>query len=166
MSSISFKDNSPEFLKELSNRVDKILEAVGIHLEGEAKEELENTPRRIDTGLLRNSITHAVSGEPPAIRSYHASYANERYSKGKKAGQRRTAGSRAYGGSVNMGYYNGTAPTDPDNAKAVYIGSNVQYAGYVHEGTSRMSPNRYLKNACTRNAEQIKKYIKKGLKGQ
>lgn len=149
MSDIRITDNSPEFLKELSNKVDTILEAVGIHLEGEAKEELENSPRRIDTGLLRNSITHALSGEAPAISSYSGDKPS-RYGKSQE---------------IPHGSYSGTVPTDPDNAKAVYIGSNVEYAGYVHEGTSRMSPNRYLKNACTRNAEQIKKYIEKGLKG-
>lgn len=152
MSDIDVKitDNSPEFLNELSNRVDKILEAVGIHLEGEAKEELENSPRRIDTGLLRNSITHALSGEAPAISSYSGDKPS-RYEKSQE---------------IPHGSYSGTAPADPDNAKAVYIGSNVQYAAYVHEGTSRMSPNRFLKNAVTKNENQIKEYIKKGLKGQ
>lgn len=115
MSSISFKDNSPEFLKELSNRVDKILEAIGTHLEGEAKEELENSPRRIDTGLLRNSITHALSGEAPAISSYSGDKPS-RYEKSQE---------------IPHGSYSGTAPTDPDNARAVYIGSNVEYAAYV-----------------------------------
>lgn len=115
MSSISFKDNSPEFLSELSNRVDKILEAVGIHLEGEAKEELQNSPKRVDTGLLRNSITHAVSGESPAIKSYSGDNPS-RYGKPQE---------------IPHGSYSGTAPTDPDNARAVYIGSNVEYAAYV-----------------------------------
>ena len=152
MSDIDVKitDNSPEFLKELSNRVDTILEAVGIHLEGEAKEELQNSPKRVDTGLLRNSITHAVSGEAPAIKSYSGNNPS-RYGKSQE---------------IPHGSYSGTAPTDPDNAKAVYIGSNVQYAAYVHEGTSRMSPNRFLKNAVTKNEKQIKEYVEKGLKGQ
>lgn len=115
MSSISFKDNSPEFRKELRNRVDKILETIGIHLEGEAKEELQNSPKRVDTGLLRNSITHAVSGKAPAIKSYSGDNPS-RYRTSKE---------------IPHGSYSGTAPADPDNAKAVYIGSNVEYAAYV-----------------------------------
>lgn len=144
-----FIDNSKQVIDEKNKKIEMVLEAIGIHLEGEAKEELENSPRRIDTGLLRNSITHAISGEKTAITAY----------KGDKESK--------YGksGKVPSGSYSGTAPDDPVDKKAVYIGTNVEYAPYVHEGTSRMSPNRYLKNACTRNAEQIKKYIEEGLKG-
>ena len=88
------------------------MEAVGLHLEGEAKDELENDPRRIDTGNLRNSISHAVDEKEPAV----------------------------------------------------YIGSNTSYAVYVHEGTVRMAPNRFLRNAMERNEDQIKKYIENNLK--
>jgi HK97 gp10 family phage protein len=150
MSGVEFTDNSDKFIEEMRRRAEIALEAVGIHVEGEAKEELENSPRRIDTGLLRNSITHALSGEAPAISSYSGDKPS-RYGKSQE---------------IPHGSYSGTVPTDPDNAKAVYIGSNVQYAAYVHEGTSRMSPNRFLKNAVTRNEEQIRKYIERELKGQ
>lgn len=111
MANIRIDDHSAEYLKDVSNALDAALEAVGIHVEGEAKEELENTPRRIDTGNLRNSITHEVV----------------------------------------------------DAEKAVYIGTNVEYGIYVHEGTSKMAPNRFLKNAVDRNKEQITDYIKKSL---
>lgn len=113
MASVKFTDNSDKFKQELSDKIPAILEAVGIHIEGEAKDELENAPRRIDTGNLRNSISHAVDESEPAV----------------------------------------------------YIGSNTSYAPYVHEGTVRMAPNRFLRNAVERNAEQVKKYIEDGLKG-
>lgn len=115
MSSFKFVDNSAEYLREFADRAEKALEAVGIHLEGEAKEELNNSPRRIDTGLLRNSITHAVSGKPAAKEVYHGSNAS-RYSKTQAA---------------PVGYYSGLAPNDPDDQMAVYIGTNVEYAAYV-----------------------------------
>lgn len=107
-----FTDNSGRVKAELEKKAEAALEAVGIHIEGEAKEELENSPRRVDTGRLKNSITHQIA----------------------------------------MG------------EKAVYIGTNVEYAIYVHEGTSRMAPNRFLKNACTRNEAQVRKFIENGLK--
>lgn len=151
MADIYIKDNSPEFLRELSDRIDKALEAVGIHLEGEAKEELNNSPRRIDTGLLRNSITHAISSEPPAKKNYHGDNPS-RYA--RNAGQ-----------GIPSGSYSGNAPNDPEHKKAVYIGTNVEYAIYVHEGTSRMTPNRFLKNAAERNQKQIRDYIEKIIKG-
>lgn len=112
MSDFQFTDNSDKFKQELSDKIPAILEAVGIHIEGEAKDELENAPRRIDTGNLRNSISHAVDESDPAA----------------------------------------------------YIGTNVEYGIYVHEGTVRMAPNRFLRNAVERNAEQVKKYIEDGLK--
>ena len=107
MADVIIEDHSSEYLNDVDAALDQALEAVGIHIEGEAKEELENTPRRIDTGNLRNSITHEVVPEE----------------------------------------------------QAVYVGTNVEYALYVHEGTSRMEANRYLKNAVERNKDQIKKYI-------
>ena len=112
MASVDITDNTNEFKKELANAVPAILEAIGIHIEGEAKDELENDPRRIDTGNLRNSITHAVE----------------------------------------------------ESEEAVYVGTNVEYAPYVHEGTQRMAPNRFLVNAVERNQDQIKKYMEDGLK--
>ena len=47
--------------------VEAALEAIGLHLEGEAKDELENAPRRVDTGRLKNSISHAVNIAEPAV---------------------------------------------------------------------------------------------------
>lgn len=135
-------DNSEEVLNELEKRVDKALEEAGLFLEGEAKKFIQKSPKRVDTGLLRNSITHAISGEAPAISSYHGDN-QSKYSKVQ---------------AVPIGRYSGTAPKDPDNKKAVYIGTNVNYAIYVHEGTSRMKPpNRFLKNAVEANRDQIKR---------
>lgn len=77
-----------------------------------------------------------------------------------------------------------------DSEEAVYVGSNVSYALYVHEGTGQfaadgngrkepwvyqddngkwhvtkgMKPNRFLKNAIERNTDQIKEYIENALK--
>lgn len=107
-----FIDNSGKAKAELEKKIAAALEAVGIHVEGEAKEELENPPRRVDTGRLKGSITHQVM----------------------------------------------------KSEDAVYIGTNVEYAIYVHAGTRRMAPNRFLKNAVERNRQQIKKYIEDNLK--
>ena len=101
-----------EVERAISQALERALEGVGIFVESEAKDELENDPRRIDTGNLRNSITHDVV----------------------------------------------------ESEQAVYVGTNVEYGIYVHEGTVRMSPNRFLKNAVERNADQIKEYIEDALK--
>lgn len=142
---VQVTDNSEQFKRALAEKVPVILEAIGIHIEGEAKDELENDPHRVDTGLLRNSITYALSGQAPAIGSYKADKADK-------------------SGKVPSGSYQGTAPNDPDDEQAVYIGTNVDYGIYVHEGTVRMTPNRFLKNAVERNKDQIKRYIEDNMK--
>lgn len=156
MSDIRIKDNSPEFMAQFYDEVDAALEAVGIFLESEAKKLLnrpmphksEPNPRPyIDTGLLRNSITHAVSGKHPAIKSYRGDNAS-RYNPQAP---------------IPSGKYTGSEVNDPKEHKAVYIGTNVKYAEYIHEGSQRNQPNRFLKDAATMNEQQIKEYIKKAI---
>ena len=140
---VRIDDHSKEYMSAVEKALDTALEAIGIHIEGEAKEELENSPRRVDTGLLRNSITYALDGEATAIKTYHADNANKN-------------------GSTNIGSYSRTAPKET-KGRSVMIGSNVSYALYVHEGTVNMSANRFLKNAVDRNKEQINQYLKDAL---
>ena len=81
------EDNTDEVLEALSKGILNALEAVGETAEGYAK-----LACPVDTGRLRNSITHEVSG----------------------------------------------------GEKAVYIGTNVEYAEYVERGTSRQAAQPYL----------------------
>lgn len=148
---INIKDNRGQILAELENRVQVALEAVGLEAEGDAKLELGNSPRRIDTGMLRNSITHARSGKPPSITSY----------RGDKPSKYDPNG-------IPSGSYSGTAQNDPKNQQAVYIGTNVEYAPYVHEGFYMpngkfIAPNRFLKNAMEKNTKEYKEIIKEYL---
>ena len=143
-----------ELMQELDRNIETGLEACGIKAEGYAKLELENSPRRIDTGLLRNSITHALDGGSPAIKSYHASGGEGR----DKNGKRRSASSKS-AGSVQMGFYGGTMPSDGNEERTVYIGTNVEYAEHVHEGTTRMTPNHFLKNALSRHVDEYKRIL-------
>ena len=108
MADVTINDHSSEYMGNVDDALSKALEMIGLHIEGEAKEELENTPRRIDTGTLRNSINYLPQ----------------------------------------------------ESEKCVYIGTNVEYAIYVHEGTSRMEANRFLTNAVDRNRDQIDKILK------
>lgn len=143
MADVRIDDHSEEYLKQVEEAIERGLLGIGIHIEGEAKEELENSPKRIDTGLLRNSITYAMDGEAPAAATYHADKENA-------------------DGSISIGSYSGTAPKE-GKGRSVIVGTNVEYALYVHEGTVRMTANRYLKNAVERNKDQIVKYIKDAL---
>lgn len=49
--------------------------------------------------------------------------------------------------------------------KAVYIGTNVEYAAFVELGTSRMKPRPYLKPAVTQHNAEYKALAEQALKG-
>ena len=108
---VVFKDYSADVLNEFHDAVLRALERCGEQAEGYAK---DLAP--VDTGLLRNSITHAISGEAPAVKSYRA----DKPKPGRK----------------NSGSYSGTAPKE-EGGLSVYIGTNVEYAPYVELGTGK-----------------------------
>ena len=135
-------DNVEELKKATEEAVVTALEAVGLQASTLARVELQNNPSRIDTGLLRNSITYALSGRSAAINEYQAD--NE---------------SKYTGEIPEPGGYSGTAPEEGEGKVAVYIGTNVEYAGYVHEGTDRMEPNRFLKKAVENNKSEFEQII-------
>lgn len=162
MSGVTFKiesDNTEKVKSAVQDAAIVALDAAGLQGATLARRELQNTPSRIDTGLLRNSITHAVSGKPAAIRGYRANKGSNRYTKGKNKGKRRSANAKN-AGAVGVGFYVGSAPAPGDPSKPfVLIGTNVEYAGYVHEGTGHMAPNRFLKNALGNNKAELEKII-------
>lgn len=77
MSGLSFTitDNSGAFINAKNESVIRALEAVGLFLEGECADELENDPRRVDTGRLKNSITHAPVTGPEVTVGTNVEYA-------------------------------------------------------------------------------------------
>ena len=109
---LKLTDNSGAVLNALQTQILSALEEIGLTAEAHAKLELENKPRRIDTGNLRNSITHQTEA----------------------------------------------------TGEAVQIGTNVEYAIYVHEGTRKMAPNRFLKNAVMKNVNEYKQIVVDHLK--
>ena len=139
-------DNIEQAKQEIQQRARKALTAVGIQTSSLARTELQKSPSRIDTGLLRNSITYALDGEGAATSSYSADKAS-RYS----------------GKTPPSGSYSGTTPKESEGRQAVYVGTGVKYAIYVHEGTDRMTPNRFLKNAVENNKGEIISIIKQEL---
>ena len=60
--SIETKDNTKEVLSAMEKAIERGLEAIGLTAEGHAK---KNTP--VDTGRLRNSISHAVEDKAAYI---------------------------------------------------------------------------------------------------
>lgn len=139
----NFIDNSAKFQKEFDEKITDALELIGLEAEGYAKEDCP-----VDTGLLRNSMTYAVSGERTAIGSYKA----DRPRKGKS--------------EVEEGAYSGTAGAK--NEATVYIGTNVKYAKKVEYGDNIKHTSgkaHFLRDAVTNHSDEYKKIVKQVLKG-
>lgn len=152
--SVQLTDNTGEILNALDNNLDKTLEMLGLQAAGYAALELESNPRRVDTGLLRNSITYAVAGEAPAKQTYQ----NDGHDKHDNSVPVETG---SYQGKMAKGL----------GEHSVYIGTNVEYAIYVHEGAKlpnggTMEANRFLRNAVTKHVTEYERMIDKGLKGE
>ena len=134
-------DKTKEILTELEKAVKKALTDVGI-------EAVDNITSRgdfpADTGLLKNSITFAVSGENPLISEYKAN----RKRKGED--------------TIRTGAYQGTAPKGKN--EAVYIGTNVEYAKYVQYGTSKMVARDFMYAPIRANFERYKQLIEENIK--
>lgn len=92
---VKITDNSGLFKKAKDEAVARALEAIGLTAERHAKERCP-----VDTGRLRNSITHATS----------------EYS-----------GQGSYTDNHGNGFSDATARATPEK-EAVYIGTNVEYA--------------------------------------
>lgn len=142
-------DHSKDVEAAIERGIEKGLEMVGLKAEGYAK---RLAP--VDTGLLRNSITHALAGES-FDHSYSASYGSNTYKNKKGETVRRKATSKN-AGTVKKGEFH--KQVGDKDEKAVYIGTNVEYAAYVEMGTSRTTPQPFLKPAAT---EHMKEYAKK-----
>lgn len=153
---VKVESNSKEFLKELERLIPVALEECGLAAEGYAKRLCP-----VDTGLLRNSITHAVSGEAPAVKTYKAQYGSNR---SKKTGKRISASSKN-AGSVGVGFYSGSAPQDSEGKMSVYIGTNVEYAPDVELGIRRKTAKPFLKPAVADHVQAYNRLIKSRLKG-
>ena len=63
---VSFTDNSEEFLEELERKRDRALEAMGILGESYAKGVI-TSESRVDTGNMRNSVSHTVKEDAAYI---------------------------------------------------------------------------------------------------
>ena len=144
---IQFADNSKEISDNIKAALLRGLETCGLVAEGYAKKlapvgtpESTGIPGYIG-GLLRGSITHALSGKQAAKSTYQDN-------KG-----------------IRRGTYSGTAPEEGDaNKKAVYIGTNVEYAPYQELGTIHMAAQPFLKPAVADHANEYRKIFENELK--
>ena len=140
---VKLLDYSPKIIEKMEEQVLLGLELIGQEAEKNAKNECP-----VDTGLLRNSITHALAGKAPATKSYKADKPDKN-------------------GVTKSGTYKGKTPKQ-GNEHSVYIGSNVEYALDVEYGDKRHDTGKkhFLKDAATNHNDQYKEIMKLALKGK
>jgi hypothetical protein len=156
---IHIEDHSGDILNALNQNIDKALEAVGLQAAGYAALNLERDPRRVDTGLLRNSIAYAIAGQIPIVQKTHGqTYQNDGHDK--------------HGNAVPVvsGSYQGKI-AKAEGEHSVYVGTNVEYGIYVHEGAhlpngGTMEANRFLRDAVSEHKDEYKRLIETVLKGE
>lgn len=140
ITNVKITDNSKEYLKALDSIIDRALKRIGVAAVSHAA---EVTP--VDTGLARNSITFALGGEEPTIKSYQSNAT-------RKNGQPTP---------IKKGSYSGTAP---NKEKTVFIGSNVEYFPGLEEGTSQSKEmSHMLRKAVTNYGDEYKGFLKEEL---
>lgn len=111
-------DSDREFLKVVADHTDEVLEALGTAIARGMEAigiEAESDAAAIcpvDTGRLRNSITHTID----------------------------------------------------NGGKAAIIGTNVEYAIYVHEGVHGRKGQPFLRDAITQNADKYRRILEAALK--
>lgn len=104
ISDVKFTSRRREVEKLLQLAVKRSLEICGGKAETYAKKIVH-----VDTALLKNSITHAHSGQAFSVQNYHADRAEK------------------------SGSYSGIAPGSSDD-NTMYVGTNVTYAPYLELG--------------------------------
>lgn len=136
-------DNTDEVMEAVEKALRRGLEKCGQVAEGYAKMKCP-----VDSGLLRNSITHVVDGEDLKA-TYHAD------NPGKN-------------GAYRIGRYGFTAPKREE--PTVTLGTNVEYAPYVEKGHIQagsenfVAPKRFLEQAVTDHTKAYKAILEDELR--
>lgn len=150
MSDIDIKliDNSGEILRHFERNLAAGLEAIGLQAERYAK---EGAP--VDTGRLRNSITHTTAQN--AGQSYSYSYrAVSKTENPTKEMLKQT-------NTDKETHRSGAKPNE------VYVGTNVEYAAAQETNdyySHTVGGAHFLKNAAANHGDVYEKILKKQLK--
>ena len=135
---IQLQDNSKEIEKELEKDMERCLYAMGVlAVEGAVTAISSGETQAVDTGRLRASISFVTAG-----------------------GQKGTSGQ----GSTES--KSGDELSGKAQKESVIVGSNVEYAVYVHDGTSKMSGRPFLRVGIDNKRNEMKEIVEGILKGE
>lgn len=136
ITNIEITSNKKEYLEALDEVIIKRVLTMWGHQAERAAQDLA----RVDTGLLRNSITYAIAGKAPKKTQYKA-----------KKGD-------------GTGSYSGNAPDDKKGTRSVYIGTNVEYAMAQEVGSFKDGSHSFLRPAIDENREYFRTILEEELK--
>ena len=189
---VTLTDNADLIRRAADEAIQRALERVGQFVEDEAKHELQKDPPRIDTGALRNSITHTVKGRTVIVGTNlkYGIYVHEGTGKYNSSGstgdkywvfvtgelstitdrQRRKSKryvfKRNFIKFVKTIFYvknSGKRYTFDEAKKVVAI---LRSNGLDAHMTNGMKPNRFLRNAIMNNIDKLRDDVEKVLKGE
>lgn len=145
MSELSFtvklQDNSKLFKEASDEAIDRALYAMGVKaVEGsvDAISGRYNVAPAVDTGRLRASISFITAG-----------------------GEKGDSGLATPPNGKSEDKLSGSAEKN-----SVIVGSNVEYAEYVHNGTSRMDGRPFLREGIDRTKGDMERQVNKIFKGE
>lgn len=145
MSELSFtvklQDNSKLFKEASDEAIDRALYAMGVKaVEGsvDAISGRYNVAPAVDTGRLRASISFITAG-----------------------GEKGDSGLATPPNGKSEDKLSGSAEKN-----SVIVGSNVEYAEYVHNGTSRMDGRPFLREGIDRTKGDMERQVEKIFKGE
>lgn len=149
---IRVESNSQLVLDELGEAVERALYAIGVKaVEGsvDAITGKKDIPSAIDTGRLRASI----------------SFITPTYTSGQITEQTPKEGVSPEDVAKNL-LQQGDLLSGTAEKNTVVVGSNVEYAEYVHNGTSRMEGRPFLREGIDKTKDQMQEQAEKIFKGQ
>jgi hypothetical protein len=128
--------NVNDVMAEVNKKILVALAQCGEVIEGHAKGDCP-----VDTGLLRNSLTYAVSGNPTNISGYRADNPKE--------------------GRASSGSYSGVVGSVDD--PIVYVGTNVEYAPWVEfkSMAHEIGKAHFLRDAGQNHVSELKEVTEK-----
>ncbi len=156
---IKLEDHSDEVLEALESACQRALEKCGLVGEGYAKKLCP-----VDTGNLRNSITHTVSdGEKAAYIGTNSEYATYVEMGTGVYGPAHTSGYWVYvvGGTSNKSKHPGKRYTFEEAKRIVAILRKKGLDAHMTDGRKAIP---FIKPAVANHAEQYQKIIKRELK--
>lgn len=165
ISRVTLTDNTDLVKQATDEAIQRALERVGKFVEDEAKLELAKEPPRIDTGQLRNSITHTVKNRTVIVGSNlsYSVYVHEGTGKYNSSG---STGDKYWVYVLNgnqSGAGSGKRYTYQEAKKIVAF---MRSKGLDAHMTNGMKPNRFLRNAIMNNIDKLRDDVEKVLKGE